>query len=70
MNLNDVKRTHPDLIVAPPDYAYYKKCSMQMMDLLKSKFKVFQQYSIDECFLEYTEDMQEKYGDPFVLSTL
>jgi nucleotidyltransferase/DNA polymerase involved in DNA repair len=32
-----------------------------MMSLLREKFEVFQQYSIDECFAEYTEEMQEKY---------
>jgi nucleotidyltransferase/DNA polymerase involved in DNA repair len=35
-----------------------------MMDILKKKFELFQQYSIDECFVEYTEEMQETYGDP------
>jgi nucleotidyltransferase/DNA polymerase involved in DNA repair len=47
--------------VAPPDYTYYKRCSDEMMNLLKNKFKLFQQYSIDECFAEYTEDMQNEY---------
>jgi DNA polymerase-4 len=56
------------LKVAPPDYDYYKKCSDQMMNILKSKFKCFQQYSIDECFVEYTEDMQNNYGDPFIVA--
>ncbi|MBQ9554546.1 hypothetical protein IJU97_06525 [bacterium] len=61
MNLYDAKRIYPGLIVAPPDYSYYKKCSDEMMKLLKKKFSKFQQYSIDECFVEYDEEMQEKY---------
>lgn len=63
MRINDARTIYPDIIIAPPDYSYYKKCSNQLMDLLKSKFKVFQQYSIDECFVEYTSDMQELYWD-------
>ena len=64
MRLNEVQKIYPKVIIAPPDYEYYKKCSDEMMDIIRSKFKLFQQYSIDECFVEYTEDMQEKYGDP------
>ena len=63
MNLYDAKRIYPGLIVAPPDYSYYKKCSDEMMKLLKKKFSKFQQYSIDECFVECDEEMQEKYWD-------
>lgn len=64
MRIAEARKIYPDLKVAPPDYEYYKKCSDEMMDILKKKFKLFQQYSIDECFVEYTEDMQEKYWDP------
>jgi nucleotidyltransferase/DNA polymerase involved in DNA repair len=34
------------------------------LSFVKKKFELFQQYSIDECFVEYTEEMQETYGDP------
>lgn len=64
MRLNDARKLYPDLIIAPPDYIFYKKCSNEMMKALKEKFNVFQQYSIDECFLEYTQEMQEKYWEP------
>ena len=64
MKLNDARNIYPDLIIAPPDYMYYKKCSNEMMDTLKAKFPIFQQYSIDECFLEYTSEMQQIYWEP------
>lgn len=64
MRLYEVQKIYPKVIIAPPDYEYYKKCSDEMMDELRTKFKLFQQYSIDECFVEYSEDMQEKYWDP------
>jgi DNA polymerase-4 len=61
MRLTDARRIYPWVKVAPPDYSYYKKCSDEMMNILRKKFKLFQQYSIDECFVEYTEDMQELF---------
>ena len=64
MRLTDARRIYPWVKVAPPDYSYYKKCSDEMMNILRKKFKLFQQYSIDECFVEYTEDMQELFWDP------
>ena len=64
MRITDAKKICPELKVAPPDYEYYKKCSDQMMKIIKSKFKLFQQYSIDECFVEYDKDMQQIYWDP------
>lgn len=63
MRIADARKIFPWVKVAPPDYTYYKRCSDEMMNLLKNKFKLFQQYSIDECFAEYTEDMQNEYWD-------
>lgn len=64
MRLTDARKIFPWVKVAPPDYTYYKKCSDEMMNILKKKFALFQQYSIDECFLEYTPEMQKEYWDP------
>ena len=64
MRIADARKIFPWVKVAPPDYTYYKKCSDEMMNILKNKFKLFQQFSIDECFVEYTEDMQKEYWDP------
>lgn len=64
MRISDAKKLCPELKVASPDYSYYKKCSDEMMNALKQKFKLFQQYSIDECFVEYDKDMQKIYWDP------
>ena len=64
MRIYEAQKIYPKIVIAPPDYEYYKKCSDEMMEIIRSKFKVFQQYSIDECFVEYTEDMQEIYWNP------
>ena len=68
MNLYRAKEMYPGLIIAPPDYNYYKQNSNAMMKLLRKYFPTLQQYSIDECFVEYTEDMQNNYGDPFIVA--
>jgi len=64
IKITDARKIYPWLKIVPPDYKYYKKCSDEMMNILKSKFKIFQQYSIDECFVEYTSDTQKTYWDP------
>jgi DNA polymerase-4 len=59
MNLYRAKEMYPGLIIAPPDYKYYKQNSNSMMKFLREYFPTLQQYSIDECFLEYTEDIRD-----------
>ena len=64
MRLTDARKIFPWVKIAPPNYSYYKKCSDEMMNILKKKFRLFQQFSIDECFVEYTPEMQKEYWDP------
>ena len=68
MKVFEVQKIYPNIVIAPPDYEYYKQCSDEMMDIIRSKFKLFQQFSIDECFVEYTEDMQEIYWGPVIVA--
>ena len=44
----------PYLKVYPPDYAYYEEMSKKMMDLISKYSPVVEQYSIDECFVDFT----------------
>lgn len=67
MSLYKARELYPDLIIAPPDYKYYKKCSNQLMEFLRKYFANIQQYSIDECFVEYDEDVRE-YWDPVTVA--
>ena len=62
INLYEARRKYKDLIVVKPDYNYYYQKSKSMMNFLKKLFPEFQQYSIDECFIEYTS-MKRIYGD-------
>lgn len=62
INLFEARKKNRDLIVVKPDYQFYKKCSENMINFLKSLFPEIQQYSIDECFIDYTT-MKKIYGD-------
>ena len=45
-----------------PDREFYKECSLNMMRLIKYLFPTYEQFSIDECFVDYTE-MRKLYGN-------
>ena len=62
MNLRDARRIYKDLIVTHADRAFYKECSNNMMRLIKYLFPKYEQFSIDECFVDYT-DMRKLYGN-------
>ncbi|WP_353894488.1 DNA polymerase IV [Proteinivorax hydrogeniformans] len=53
----------PELVVAPPRYHLYMKCSQEMEKLLNRYSPNVQFYSIDEMFLDYT-NMEKHFGDP------
>lgn len=44
----------PDLYIVPPNYELYMKCSNAMFSLLKEYSCTVQRYSVDECFMDYT----------------
>lgn len=62
INLFEARKKTKNLIVVKPDYKFYKKCSDNMITFLKKLFPEIQQYSIDECFVDYTT-MKKIYGD-------
>ncbi len=53
----------PSLEVIPPNYSLYLQCSMGMVDILKDYSPKIEQYSIDECFMDYTH-MNKLFGSP------
>lgn len=42
----------PGLVIAGSDFAFYKKCSADFIQLCREYAPVVQQFSIDECFLD------------------
>lgn len=53
----------PNLIAVRPDYSLYIKSSQALVDLLKEYSPDVQRYSIDECFVEFT-DVGQLWGEP------
>lgn len=66
-SLYEAKKKCPDILVFPPDYDHYLSCSEAMYEILKEYSSKIERYSVDECFLDYTESI--KYlGDPIVVA--
>lgn len=61
-NLFEARKIYKDLIVVKPDHSFYKLCSSKLIAFLKCLFPIVEQFSIDECFIDYTES-KAKYGD-------
>lgn len=62
INLYEARKKCKDLIVVKPDFNYYYNKSKRLINYLKSLFPEVQQYSIDECFIDYSS-MKMLYGD-------
>ncbi|MFA0816170.1 MAG: DNA polymerase IV [Anaerofustis sp.] len=60
-------RKCPFLIVVPPTYGLYAKCSANFMALLKQYSPIVEQYSVDECFLDCTQAIKSA-SDPISLA--
>ena len=50
----EAQRKCPDLVLVPPNYELYEKCSAAFMEILKEYSDVVEQYSIDEAFIDMT----------------
>jgi len=61
--LRDAYNLCPNLIVVPPDYNLYVKASQAMVNIFYDYTPRVQQFSIDECFLDYS-NMSYHHGNP------
>lgn len=50
----EAQRKCRDLILVPPNYGLYEKCSFAFMNILREYSDVVEQYSIDEAFIDMT----------------
>lgn len=48
------KKKCPSLLMFPPNYEWYSKCSKELFNYLKQYSPNLEQFSIDECFIEMT----------------
>lgn len=53
----------PNLVVIPPNYQLFAQCSEAMYEILLEYSPKVQRYSVDECFVDYTQS-QSLFGDP------
>lgn len=56
-----------NLVVVPPNYGLYKRCSDSMVKLLSEYTPNIQRFSCDECFLDFT-NMENLYDNPLNLA--
>lgn len=50
----EARQKCPNLVLVPPDYSLYERCSGAFMDILREYSDVVEQYSIDEAFIDMT----------------
>ena len=59
----EAQRKYPDLILVPPNYGLYERCSSAFIKILKKYSPCVEQYSIDEAFIDMTETVH-LFGNP------
>jgi DNA polymerase-4 len=52
----------PDLLIVSPQYDLYMRCSNAMVQILREYTPAVQRFSVDECFLDFT-NMENLYPD-------
>lgn len=63
----NARRKCPYLEIYPPNHKLYKEYSDKMYNYLLTYTDIIERYSIDECFLDYT-DSKILFGDPIKLA--
>lgn len=58
-----VRQRCPNLIIVPPHYDLYMQCHKAMLGILEEYSPTIQVFSIDECFMDYT-NMEAIWGPP------
>jgi len=64
-SLFSARKKCPSIKVVPPCFKVYEKYSKAMVELLKEYTPKLEQYSIDECFLDVTNDLR---GEPIKMA--
>ncbi len=60
-------RKCPELIIAPPDFKLYSRSSKAFKDICRAYAPVVEEFSIDECFLDFSHT-EHIYPDPLALA--
>ncbi len=59
----EARQKCPDLILVPPNYGLYERCSSAFMKILRQYSPSVEQYSIDEAFMDMT-GTEKLWGEP------
>ena len=59
----EAQRKCPNLVLVPPNYSLYEKCSAAFMNILREYSDIVEQYSIDEAFIDMTASCH-LFGEP------
>ena len=59
----EARRKCPNLVLVPPNYSLYEKCSAAFMNILREYSDTVEQYSIDEAFVDMTNTCH-LFGSP------
>lgn len=59
----EAQRKCPKLVMVPPNYSLYEKCSGAFINILREYSDVVEQYSIDEAFVDMTASIR-LFGQP------
>ena len=65
--ISSALRKCPELVIAKPDFKLYSTCSKAFKDICRSYAPVVEEFSIDECFLDFT-GTGSIYPDPIALA--
>lgn len=65
--LQAARKKCPNLVSVPPRYDLYMRCSTALQALLAEYSDAVQVFSVDECFLDYT-NMTALFGDPVTVA--
>lgn len=50
----EARQKCPELLLVPPNYGLYERCSKAFVDVLHEYSPAVEQYSIDECYVDMT----------------
>lgn len=65
--LSEARQKCPKLMLVPPNYSLYERCSAAFMEVLKEYSDVVEQYSIDEAFVDMTSTCH-LFGEPVAVA--
>lgn len=65
--LINARRKCPNLTTVPPDYSLYMKASLATLEIIRGYSPKVQQFSVDECFMDYYQNTPES-PDPVTIA--